>query len=188
VSASAVRYNALAPCKNRTFQMPRAKLLLLWLGLVACSFVSEGAGQEVSPQPAEADLLSGIRRAIADSHFGPPIEVTDLLRAPAISSNSWMVCIRGKPPSGPPEWTYSAFFKDKYVQSRYSADNDGCNAQQFHPFVDPANVTPPSTPAAPALKKHHRANAKCERGTEASPRPPKNIWPQLSDFPAAVRP
>jgi len=138
--------------------MPRVILPLLCIGFGICSSVAEGAAPEVSPQPNEADLVAGIRAAIADSHFGPPIEVTDLLRAPSNSSNSWMVCIRGTPASGPQGWTYSAFFKDKYVQSRHSADNDGCNGQQFHPFIDPATIPPPST--APAPKKRHRATTK----------------------------
>ena len=111
-------------------------------------------------QPDAAHLLAGIRAAISDSRFLPPIDVTDLLRAPAISSNSWMVCIRGTPPAGPQGWTYSAFFKEKYVQSRYSADNDGCGGQQFHPFLDPATISPPSPAAAPVAKKHHRTPAK----------------------------
>jgi hypothetical protein len=138
--------------------MPRVVLLFLRIGFGICSSVAEGAAPEVSPQPNEADLLAGIRAAITDSHFGPPIEVTDLLRAPLISSNSWMVCIRGTPPSGLQGWTYSAFFKDKYVQSRYSADNDGCSGQQFHPFVDPATI-PPRTPV-PTPKQHRRAATK----------------------------
>jgi hypothetical protein len=140
--------------------MPRVILLLSCLCLGAYSSVSEAASPEPSPQPDAANLLAGIRAAINDSHFLPPIEVTDLLRAPAISSNSWMVCIRGTPPVGPQGWTYSAFFKETYVQSRYSADNDGCSGQQFHSFVDPATIPPPSPAATRAPKKHHRATAK----------------------------
>ena len=140
--------------------MPRVNLLFLYLCLRACSFVSEAVSQEALPQPDAANLLAGIRAAINNSHFLPPIEVTDLFRAPAISSNSRMVCIRGTQPSGPQGWTYSAFFKDTYVQSRYSADNDGCSGQQFHPFVDPANIPPPSPVAAPTSRKRHRATTK----------------------------
>jgi hypothetical protein len=140
--------------------MPRVILLLLCLCLAGYPSVSEADSPEPSPQPDAASLLAGIRVAISDSHFLPPIEVTDLLRAPAISSNSWMVCIRGTPPAGPQGWTYSAFFKEKYVQSRYSADNDGCGGQQFHPFLDPATISPPSPAAAPVAKKHHRTPAK----------------------------
>ena len=140
--------------------MPRVNLLLLCLCLGACSSVSEAASQEASPQPDAANLLAGIRAAINDSRFLPPIEVTDLFRAPVNSSNSWMVCIRGTPPVGPQGWTYSAFFKDTYVQSRYSADFDGCSGQQFHPFIDPATVPPPKPAATLVPKKHHRATAK----------------------------
>ena len=136
----------------------RSLLSLLCLGLCACSSVSEPAAPEVSPQPDEASLLAGIRVGINDSHFAPPIEVTDVLRAPPSSSNSWMVCIRGTMPSGAKGWTYSVFYKAAYVQSRYSADADGCGGQQFHPFVDPATIPPP--PPAPAPKKHHRATTK----------------------------
>ena len=115
---------------------------------------------EPSAQPDAESLLAGIRAAINDSHFLPPIEVTDLLMAPVVLSNSSMVRIRGTQPTGSQGWTYSAFFKDKYVQSRYSADNDHCNAQQFHPFVDPAKIPPPSPAAAPVPKKYRRANVK----------------------------
>jgi hypothetical protein len=143
---------------NPGVSMRRIMLLLLCLGLGARSSVSEPAALEASPRPNENELSSGIHAAINDSHFGPPIEVTDLLRAPPNSSNSWMVCIRGTQSSGPQGWTYSVFFKEKYVQSRYSADYDGCSGQQFHPFVDPAKIPPPSP--APVPKKRHRATAK----------------------------
>ena len=41
-----------------------------------------------------ANLFGGTVAAISNSHFAPPIEVTDLFRAPVNSSSSWMVCIR----------------------------------------------------------------------------------------------
>jgi hypothetical protein len=67
-----------------------------------------------------------------------------------------MVCIRGTAPAGPNGWTYSAFFKTQYVQSRYSADNDCCGAQQYHPFVElsePTESPLPSPSPASAPKK-----------------------------------
>jgi hypothetical protein len=129
----------------------RSWLLLLCLGLCACSSVA------VPPEPTPPDALTlsnGTRAAINDSHFAPPIEVTDLVKAPSSSSDPWMVCIRGTPPAGPAGWTYSAFFSQTaYVKSRYSADADGCAAQQYHPFVE---VAPPSPSPSPTSepKKH----------------------------------
>jgi hypothetical protein len=142
--------------------MRRIVLLLLWLGLGGCSSISESAAPEIPSTPDEKNLLSGTRTAVADSHFAPPIEVTDLLKASPISSNPWMVCIRSAQSDETRRIMYSAFFKDKYVQSRYSVSNDGCFGQQYHPFVDPGNAPAPSPVAAPAPppKKHHRGTSK----------------------------
>jgi len=142
--------------------MRRVVLLLLCLGLGGYSSISEAAAPEIPSPPDEANLLSGTRTAITDSHFAPPIEVTDLFKAPPISSNPWMVCIRSAQSDETRRITYSAFFKDKYVQSRYSVFYDGCSQQQFHPFVVPANAPAPapSPVAAPAPKKHRRGTSK----------------------------
>jgi hypothetical protein len=140
--------------------MRRVVLLLVCLGLGGCSSISESAAPEIPSPPDEKNLLSGTRTAISDSHFAPPIEVTDLLKAPPISSNPWMLCIRGAQSDETRRSMYSAFFKDKYVSSRYSVSYDGCIEQQFHPFVDPANAPAPSPVAAPAPKKHRRGTSK----------------------------
>jgi hypothetical protein len=97
----------------------RLVLLLLCLVLGGCSSVSEAAAQEVPPPPDEASLLTGTRTAIKDSHFAAPIEVTSLLKAPPNTMNLWMVCIRSAQSEETRRIVYSAFFKDKYVQSRY---------------------------------------------------------------------
>jgi hypothetical protein len=74
-------------------------------------------------------LVDGIKQGISDSRFQPRIEVTDLLKAPATSINFWMVCIRSAQSDETKRITYAAFFKDKYVQSRYSVYYDGCGGQ-----------------------------------------------------------
>ena len=135
--------------------MRRTTLLLLCLGVASSPGVN-GQTSEALPQPGSQDLTQGILQAIKDSNFAPPIEVTDVLKAPVNSSDNWIICIRGTPPAGPKNWTYTVFFKQQYTSSRYSADYDGCGRQQYHPFVDPAKIPP----SAPVPKKRHRATAK----------------------------
>ena len=65
-----------------------------------------------------------ITQAISDSHFQPPIEVTDPIRAPVNFTSPWMVCIRSAQSEETRRITYTAFFKDGYTSSRYSAIND----------------------------------------------------------------
>jgi hypothetical protein len=122
--------------RRRPHYMQRTIILWLCLSLGACSSVSETAPPDVVPQPDQPNVLTGIKAAINDSHFAPPIEVTDLISAPPSSSSPWMVCIRSASSEESKRITYSAFFKSEYISSRYSAIFDGCAANQYHPFND----------------------------------------------------
>ena len=121
------------------------------VALAGCSSVSETAA-EIQPQPSGPSLLAGINQGIADSHFAAPIEVTDPIRAPAISTPPWMVCIRSAASDETRRTGYTVFYtKGAYASSRYSVPNDRCGEQQFHP--PPA---PPPPPAPTPAKKHRR--------------------------------
>jgi hypothetical protein len=63
--------------------------------------VSGASAQEVSPQPNEAQLKAGLEAGIRDSHFAPPIEVSDIFRSPSSYLEPWMLCIRSGLGSGP---------------------------------------------------------------------------------------
>ena len=120
---------------------------ILWLNLSlgACASISEPtAAPEVVAQPDAEKLLTGIKQGIADSHFEPPIEVTDPMSARPNSSSPWLVCIRSAKTEESKRITYSAFFKDAYTNSRYSTILDGCAAQEYHPFKEQpvANANP----------------------------------------------
>jgi hypothetical protein len=110
----------------------RLLALTLCLVLAACSSsVSESVPQQDAPPPAAAAILNGLGTAAADSHFDQPIEVTDPIRDP-ISLSPWLVCLRSGQSEESRRRTYSAFFTDKYVSSRYSAIVDGCAGQAYH--------------------------------------------------------
>jgi hypothetical protein len=143
--------------------MRHTAILLASLSLGACSLFSKNDATEALPSlepsavtdssvpPDAQNLVTGIKQGITDSHFKPPIEVTDLLKAPMNSANFWIVCVRSAQSDETKRITYSVFFKDKYIQSRYSVYTDGCGGQQFHPFVEPPPIPPPSS--VPAKKK-----------------------------------
>jgi len=112
-------------------------VLLVCLATGACSPVSDpapflDAGQPPNPTQLTAGLAAGVR----DSHFGPPIEVTDVYRAPPSSTPPWMACVRSGSSDEARRFTYSVFYgKDgSYVQSRPSVYMDSCLQQPYHSY------------------------------------------------------
>jgi hypothetical protein len=61
--------------------MRSAVMLWICLGLAACSSVS-AEPLPILPPPDGEKLLAGLTQAISDSHFQPPIEVTDPITPP----------------------------------------------------------------------------------------------------------
>jgi hypothetical protein len=108
--------------------------LLFCLVAGGCSFSGDITPLEEYPPPNDKLLAGGILAGIKDSHFDPPIEVTDVYRAPANSTPQWMVCVRSAKSEDARRLTYSVFFgKTGYVNSRYSASNENCASQAYHP-------------------------------------------------------
>jgi hypothetical protein len=66
--------------------------------------------------------------------FAEPVEISDPIRAPPISLSPWLICLRSGKSEESKRLTYSAFFTDKYVSSRYSAIVDDCGEQGYHPL------------------------------------------------------
>jgi hypothetical protein len=91
---------------------------------------------DVAQPPNPAPLKSGIVAGINDSHFSKPIEVTDVLRAPANMTPQWMVCLRSATSDEAKRRSYSVFYgkEGTYVSSRYSVSGDNCSAQPYHPY------------------------------------------------------
>jgi hypothetical protein len=129
--------------------------------ICGCSAVGDLPPPQDQAPPNDAQLKSGIVVAISDSHFAPPLEVSDVFRAQASSTQPWMVCIRSGASDEARRLTYSAFFgKDaagtdgQYMKSRYSVILDNCASQAYHPFAGAAALATPSP--TPEPKKHHK--------------------------------
>jgi len=139
--------------------MRRVATILLCLLAAACSSLPP---PEIETPPEDAQLKAGLTAAVADSHFAKPVEVTDVIRAPASSTQSWMVCIRSASSEEARRVAYAAFFgknatgkPGQYVRSRYATFAENCGTQTYHPFIDtPAPSASPSPTAEP--KKHHK--------------------------------
>jgi hypothetical protein len=110
----------------------RSLALTLCLALAACSG-SQSVPQPYAPPPDAAAILHGVRVAAADSHFDQPIEFTDPIRDRRYLA-PWLVCVRSAKSEESRRRTYSVFFTDKYVSSRYSAIMDGCAEQAYRPL------------------------------------------------------
>jgi len=143
--------------------MRRVPTILLFLLAGACSTLPP---PEVEPPPDETQLKAGVNQAVTESHFARPVEVTDVINAPASSTQPWMVCIRSASSGDGRSPTYAAFFgKDssgksgQYMRSRYSVFAENCETRAYHPFADTA--TPAASPArspTPERKKHRGHN------------------------------
>jgi hypothetical protein len=140
---------------------------LLCVVVGACSSILDSPPPlEVGPQPDQTQIAAGVASAINDSHFVPPLEITDLLRSPSNYAEQWMICFRSVSPD-PRHLTYTVLYgtnpytglAGQFVKSRYSLLNDNCEAQTYHPYVAPgtpaASPSPSPTPEAKMQHRHH---------------------------------
>lgn len=110
-------------------------LALLWcLALAACSSVSESVPEDVVPPPDAATAFKGLKTVASDAKLEAPVEVSDPIRANPISSSPWLICLRSGKSEESKRLTYSAFFKQDYVSSRWSVFVDHCGEQAYHPL------------------------------------------------------
>ena len=111
----------------------RLEILLMCFSLAACSSVSEDVTAQNVVPPSDQNVLAGTKTAAVDSHFEPPLEVSDLMRSNPNYTPQWMVCLRSAKTEESKRITYSAFFNEKgYVSSGYSAILDSCASQTYH--------------------------------------------------------
>jgi hypothetical protein len=110
--------------------------LVICLGLAACSSVSENAASQDVTRPPEQKVLEGTKAAMAESHFEPPLEVSDLVRSQPNYTPRWMLCLRSAKTEESKRITRSVLFDDRgtVVSSGYSAILDGCAGQPYHLF------------------------------------------------------
>jgi hypothetical protein len=90
--------------------------------------------QDVVPPPDPSTTLKGLKTAASDAHFAEPLEVSDPIRAHPVSSSPWLICLRSGKSDETKRQTYTAFFKNGYVSSRWSAIVDHCAEQVYHPL------------------------------------------------------
>ncbi len=141
--------------------MRRVPTILLCLLAGACSSLPP---PDAEPPPNEIQLKAGLASAIAESHFAKPVEVSDVINAPASSTQQWMVCIRSAASGDARRPAYAAFFgKDgtgkygQYMRSRYSVFAENCETQSYHPYLDTGTpAASPSPGPTPEPKKHRR--------------------------------
>jgi hypothetical protein len=109
------------------------RIALLCVLLAGCSSV-ESFTENLPPAPELSAVATVLKTVAVQAHLAEPVEVSDPIRANPISSSPWLVCLRSGKSEESKRVTYSAFFTDKYVSSRYSAIVDHCEEQAYHPF------------------------------------------------------
>jgi hypothetical protein len=108
-------------------------VMLLCFLLAGCSSV-ESFPENLPPAPSLSAVLSELKKVAAEAHLAEPVEVADPIRANPISLSPWLICLRSGKSEESKRLTYSAFFTDKFVSSRYSAIVDHCEEQVYHLF------------------------------------------------------
>jgi hypothetical protein len=116
------------------------RITLLCFLLASCSSAVADPAADVPAAPGLSTVAVDLKKAAAEAHLAEPVEVSDPIRANPISSSPWLICLRSGKSEESKRLTYSAFFKEKYISSRYSVIVDHCEEQVFHPLVSPGSA------------------------------------------------
>lgn len=116
------------------------RITLLCFVLAGCSTVVADPAENLPAAPDLSAAAPDLKKAAAEAHLAEPVEVSEPIRANPISSLPWLICLRSGKSEESKRLTYSAFFKEKYISSRYSVIVDHCEEQVFHPLVSPVSA------------------------------------------------
>jgi hypothetical protein len=109
------------------------RVMLLCFLLAGCSS-AESFPEDLPAAPSLSAVAATLKTVAAQAHLAEPVEVSDPIRANPISSSPWLICLRSGQSEESKRLTYSAFFTDKLVSSRYSAIVDNCGELAYHPL------------------------------------------------------
>ena len=113
--------------------------LFLCFGLAACATEVDSLVTANTDPPDPVKVVDSLKSAAAEAKLQEPLEVTAPIKAPAVSSVPWIICLRSAATEESKRVTYSVFFKNNDRQSfRLSAIIEGCGAQPFSPLAQPA--------------------------------------------------
>jgi hypothetical protein len=116
------------------------RITLLCFLLASCSSVVADAAEDLPAAPSLSTAAPDLKKVAAEAHLAEPVEVSEPIRANPISSSPWLICLGSGKSEESKRLTYSAFFMEKYISSRYSVLVDHCEEQIFHPLVSPISA------------------------------------------------
>jgi hypothetical protein len=83
-----------------------------------------------APDPSKA--AESLRKVAAEAKLEEPLEISASIRAHAISSIPWIICLRSGATELSKRRPLAVFYKgDQYVTARMSVIVDGCEGQAF---------------------------------------------------------
>jgi hypothetical protein len=132
------------------------RVLLLCVLLAGCSSV-ESFPEDLPAAPDLSKVAAALKTVAAEAHLAEPVEVSDPIRANPISASPWLICLRSGQSEESKRLTYSAFFTDKLVSSRYSVIVDDCVQPAYHPLKDIEQARESERPAESKPGRRHEA-------------------------------
>jgi len=103
--------------------------------LAACSTGTENFVPDNQNPPDLAKVTPSLKAVAVATKLQEPVEVSAPIRAPAISTIPWIICLRSGATEASKRLTYSVFYKnDEQKSYRLSAIIEGCDGQSYGPL------------------------------------------------------
>jgi hypothetical protein len=113
----------------------RFPILCLCFVLAACSTDVENLAATNTAPPDPVKAAATLKSVAAQAKLQEPVEVSDPIKAPAISLMPWIICLRSGATEASRRITYSVFYRNDDMQSfRLSAIVERCETQPFSPL------------------------------------------------------
>jgi hypothetical protein len=135
--------------------------LTLCLISAGCAFSGGTIPGEAEPPPDTAAALAGLKATAAEAKLAEPLEVSQVMEAPANLTPRWQICLRSGASEETRKRVYSVLFsKNAYNTSRPSVIVERCEAQTFVPLESAYPPPPPVPPPIPQSVRRRGAHTR----------------------------